>query len=111
MITTRCDRDPARTAAGALLSNQDLAAREIAEGPECNERTALKWTGRFSRHGVTGLEEVLRRVRPRVYGPEGVGAVIRAALTPPQDLGLPFASWTLPARGGGWRPRSGWAAG
>jgi len=44
---------------------------------------------------VAGLEEVLRSGRPRVYGPEDVGAVIQAALTPPQDLGLPFASWTL----------------
>ena len=45
---------------------------------------------------VAGLEEVLREGRPpRVYGPEDVGAVIQAALTPLQELGLPFASWTL----------------
>ena len=45
---------------------------------------------------VAGLEEVLREGRPpRVYGPEDVGAVIQAALTPPQELGLPFASWML----------------
>ncbi len=30
-----------------------------------------------------------------MYGPEDVGAVIQAALTPPQELRLPFASWTL----------------
>lgn len=30
-----------------------------------------------------------------MYGPKDVGAVIQAALTPPQELGLPFASWTL----------------
>ena len=45
---------------------------------------------------MAGLEEVLREGRPpRVYGPEDVGAVIQAALTPLQELGLPFASWTL----------------
>ena len=78
-----------------LLSNQGYTATEIAQKLDCNDRTALKWIGRFNRHGVSGLEEVLRRGRPRVYGPEDVGAVIQAALTPPQDLGLPFASWTL----------------
>jgi transposase len=78
-----------------LLSTQGLTAREIAEKLDCNERTALKWIGRFNRHGVAGLEEVLREGRPRLYGPEDVGTVIQAALTPPQELGLPFASWTL----------------
>jgi transposase len=85
----------ARRAKIVLLSNQGFTAREIAERLDCNERTALKWIGRFDRHGVAGLEEVLRTGRPRVYGPEDVGAVIQAALTPPQELGLPFASWTL----------------
>ena len=85
----------ARRARIVLLSNQRFTAREIAQRLDCNERTALKWIGRFNRHGVAGLEEVLRGGRPRVYGPEDVGAVIQAALTPPQDLGLPFASWTL----------------
>ena len=85
----------ARRAKIVLLSNQGFTAREIAERLDCNERTALKWIGRFNRHGVAGLEEVLRRGRPRVYGPKDVGTVIQAALTPPQELGLPFASWTL----------------
>jgi len=85
----------ARRAKVVLLSNQGFTAREIAEKLDCNERTALMWIGRFNRHGVAGLEEVLRRGRPRVYGPEDVGAVIQVALTPPQELGLPFASWTL----------------
>ncbi len=85
----------ARRAKIVLLSNQGLTAREIAEKLDCNERTALKWIGRFNRHGVAGLEEVLRTGRPRVYGPEDVGAVIQAALTPPQKLEMPFASWTL----------------
>ena len=78
-----------------LLANQGHTAREIAERLGCNERTALKWIGRFNRHGVTGLEEVLRSGRPRVYGPEDVGVVIQAALTLPRELDLPFASWTL----------------
>jgi transposase len=30
-----------------------------------------------------------------MYPPETVGAVIAASLTDPDDLGLPFGSWTL----------------
>lgn len=78
-----------------LLSNQGYAAREIAQKLDCSDRTALKWIGRFNRYGVAGVEESPWEGRPRVYGPEDVGAVIQAALTPPQELGLPFASWTL----------------
>jgi DNA-directed RNA polymerase specialized sigma24 family protein len=72
----------ARRAKIVLLSNQGLTAREIAERLDCNERTALKWIGRFNRRGVAGLEEVLRSWRLRVHGPEDLGAVIPAALTP-----------------------------
>ena len=30
-----------------------------------------------------------------MYGPEDLGTVIQAALTPPRELGLPFAFWML----------------
>ena len=85
----------ARRAKIILSSNRGHTATEIAEKLGCNERTALKWIGRFNRYGVAGLEEGPREGRPRIHGPEDVGAVIQAALTPPQELGLPFASWTL----------------
>lgn len=78
-----------------LLSNQGYTATEIGAKLDCNDRTALKWIGRFNRYGIAGLEEGPREGRPRVYGPEDVGAVIQAALTPPRELELPFASWTL----------------
>lgn len=71
-----------RRAKMVSLSNQGDAAREIASRLECNERTALKWIGRFKRHSVAGLREILCERRPRVYGPEGIGAVIQAVLIP-----------------------------
>ena len=85
----------ARRAKIILLSNQGYTAREIADKLDCNDRTALKWINRFNKFGGAGLEEGPREGRPRVYGPEDVGTVIQAALTLPQELGLPFASWTL----------------
>ena len=36
-----------------------------------------------------------RAGRPVTYSPEAVSEVIATALTDPQRLGLPFASWTL----------------
>lgn len=70
-------------------------SHEITAKLDCNERTILRWINRFHRYGVAGLREGPREGRPRVYGPEDVGAMIQAALTHPQELGLPFASWTL----------------
>ena len=69
--------------------------REIAEELGCHEKTASRWIGRFNELGMAGLEEYPRGGRPRVYSPEEVGTVIQTALTPPDELGLPFASWTL----------------
>jgi hypothetical protein len=53
------------------------------------------WLKRFNAAGVDGLEDAPRSGRPATSTPEQVGAVIAAALTTPQHLGLPFGCWTL----------------
>ena len=58
-------------------------------------RTAQRWVGRFNRFGLAGLEEGARTGRPRVYSTHEVGVIMHTALTPPDQLGLPFGSWTL----------------
>ena len=58
-------------------------------------RTERCWVTRFNKLGISGLEEEQRPGRPRVFTAEQVGAVIEAALTKPDDLGLPFGAWTL----------------
>ncbi len=78
-----------------LLSNQGYLAREISEKLDCHERTASRWINRFNKLGMAGLEEGPRDGRPRVYSPEDVGLVIQTALTAPDELELPFGSWTL----------------
>ena len=78
-----------------LLSNLGHTTKEIAEKLDCHERTASRWINRFDRLGMAGLEEGPREGRPRVYSPEDVGLIIQTALTPPDELGLPFGSWTL----------------
>ena len=84
-----------RRARIVLLSNQGYTTREIGEKLGCHEKTASRWLNRFNRLGLAGLEEGPRDGRPPVYGPEDLGLVIQAALTPPEELGLPFGSWTL----------------
>lgn len=57
--------------------------------------TVRLWIRRFNAQGLEGLRDRRRDGRPTTYGPDQVGALIAASLTDPQELGLPFASWTL----------------
>jgi transposase len=53
------------------------------------------WLKRFNALGLAGLRDDARSGRPATYSPDEVSEVIAAALTKPQELELPFASWTL----------------
>lgn len=53
------------------------------------------WLKRFNAFGVSGLRDDARSGRPATYTPDEVSELIAAALTKPQELELPFASWTL----------------
>jgi transposase len=57
--------------------------------------TVRLWISRFNAEGLAGLRDRRRGGRPATYTAEQVGAVIAASLTDPQELGLPFGSWTL----------------
>ena len=56
---------------------------------------AYEWLHRFNAEGLKGLTDHPRPGRPHTYTPDQRAEVIAAALTKPEDLGLPFASWTL----------------
>jgi len=66
-------------------------AKELGVVPD----TVRLWIRRFNADGVEGLRDRPRSGHPRTYTPEQVSAVIAAALSQPQELGQPFASWTL----------------
>ena len=57
--------------------------------------TVRLWITRFNARGLDGLRDRRRGGRPPTYTPEQVGELVAASLSDPQDLGLPFASWTL----------------
>ncbi len=72
-----------------------LKAEEIAARMDLCSNTVRYWLNRFNARGLKGLEEDVRTGRPPTYSAEHRSAVITAALTPPAELGLPFAGWTL----------------
>jgi transposase len=67
----------------------------LAQRLDLDARTVRMWLTRFQAEGLAGLQDRARSGRPITYSPQTVGEVLATAATPPQQLGLPFASWTL----------------
>ena len=59
------------------------------------EATVRTWLTRFNAEGMAGLADAPRAGRPATYPPEAIGELVAASLTNPDELGLPFGSWTL----------------
>ncbi|MDQ3655969.1 MAG: helix-turn-helix domain-containing protein [Chloroflexota bacterium] len=85
-------RDRARI---CWLSHEGKRVREIVARVGIRDATVRHWITRFNAHGLPGLADAPRVRRPPTSTPEQIGTVIATSLTPPDDLGLPFASWTL----------------
>ena len=77
------------------LANRGQCVPAIAREVGVSAATVRFWLKRFNTHGLDGLTDAACSGRPPTYTPEEVGAVVAARLTKPDDLGLPFASWTL----------------
>src|SRR4051812_10902169 len=67
----------------------------IARRLALEARTVRTWLSRFQEEGLAGLQDRARSGRPSTYSAAAVGEVLTTAATPPQQLGLAFASWTL----------------
>jgi transposase len=74
---------------------EGLSAPDIAAKLGLCGATVRFWLKRFNERGLQGLEEDMRSGRPPTYTAEERSAVIKAALSRPLELGLPFAAWTL----------------
>ena len=77
------------------LAHQGWRVPQIAAELGVCEATARTWIKRFNAAGLAGLRDAARAGRPPTYTPEEAGAVVEASLTKPDELGLPFGSWTL----------------
>lgn len=78
-----------------LLAHQGQWVASIAREVGVCAETVRQRIKRFNDKGLEALEDLPRPGRPATYTPEQVSEVIAAALTKPEDLGLPFACWTL----------------
>lgn len=90
--------EPARLVERARLiwlAGQGRRVPAIARELQVSEGTVRLWLKRFNAAGLAGLKDAPRSGRPATYTPEQVGEVIAAALSDPQQLGLPFGCWTL----------------
>lgn len=85
-------RDRARI---CWLSHQGQRVATIQAALGVADGTVRLWIRRFNAEGLAGLRDRRRGGRPATYTPEQVGELIAASLTDPQELGLPFSSWTL----------------
>ena len=85
-------RDRARI---CWLSHQGQSVRTIRNALGIADGTVRLWITRFNAGGVDGLRDRRRGGRPATYPPEAVGELVATSLTNPQELGLPFGSWTL----------------
>jgi transposase len=77
------------------LARQGMRAPAIAAETGIAAVVVRRWIGRFNAQGLAGLADAPRSGRPARYAAEAVGELIAASLTAPQELGLPFGSWTL----------------
>ena len=89
---------PARTGERAKLicllaegAGVAVVAKRLGLGAD----VVRQWLKRFNADGLAGLQDRPRAGRPATYTPEQVGVVVEVALTSPEALELPFASWTL----------------
>lgn len=78
-----------------LLASEGRTAPQIGERLRLNPQTARDWLRRFNAGGLPGLDDLPRSGKPPTYTPEQAGEVVAAALSDPQELGQPFACWTL----------------
>lgn len=85
-------RDRARI---CWLSHQGWRVAAIRAELGIADGTVRLWITRFNADGPDGLRDRRRGGRPATYTPGQVGEFVAASLTDPQDLGLPFGSWTL----------------
>src|SRR5437868_4335727 len=92
-----------RTAQARLVRRaQILPGWRGGEGPSALARrlgvtrpTLYAWVARFNESGSGGLQDRPRAGRPPTYTAGQRAEVLAAALTRPDDLGLPFGCWTL----------------
>lgn len=92
---TARDRVRLRRAGIVLASVQGRSATEAAAMFAATAQYAREVIHAFNEKGFAGLDPKWSGGRPRRFGPDARELICRVARTPPQDLKLPFTTWSL----------------
>jgi transposase len=69
---------------------------EVADRVRCHLTVVYDWLHRFNESGFATFEAAPNpKGRPATIGSEQIRALIRAATSKPEDLGLPFTDWSV----------------
>ena len=79
-----------------LEASRGYVAGGIAERVGCSLDSVWRWVGRFNESGFATFEAVANPYgRPALVNGDQVRALIKVALSRPEDLGLPFTHWSV----------------
>lgn len=79
-----------------LEASRGHVAGGIAERVGCSLNTVWRWVRRCNESGFATFEAVHNpHGRPAIVSGEQVRALIKVALSRPEDLGLPFTHWSV----------------
>lgn len=92
---TARDRVRLRRAGIVLASVQGRSAADAAAMFAATAQYAREVIHAFNEKGFAALNPKWSGGRPRRFGPDARELICRVARTPPQDLGLPFTTWSL----------------
>jgi len=69
---------------------------EVADRVGCHLTVVYDWLHRFNESGFATFENAPNpKGRPATIGADQIRALIRAATSKPEDLGLPFTDWSV----------------
>ena len=77
-----------------LVASQTSHMCDAARALGTDKHTIRRWSRRFLSAGLPGLRDKPRSGAPRRLTPEQIATIVHTALTPPDQLGLPFGTWT-----------------
>lgn len=89
--------EPVRKRAKAvLLSAEGYSANEMVPRVNLTAKSIRRWLSRFNKEGIPGLTHPHKSPGPPpTFSGQQRQRLRQLALTPPQELGQPFSSWSL----------------
>ncbi len=79
-----------------LSKNEGLSARRIASRLGVHRHTVEERITRFNESGLEGLKDIPPPGRPPKITEEEKETIFKTALSKPNELGLPYSSWSSP---------------